>query len=129
MNQHVAFALICFAILCDSTSNRLQAADLPSPEKVQPVKLLTVPAYCEGVVFDKEGRGYVSWDKSITQFTLDGKNHVWAETGAPNGHKILADGTHLVCDASQRAVLHLSADGKLLPPASKECNGKPLLGP
>ncbi len=108
---------------------RLHAADLPDPAKVKPVQVLTVPGYCEGVVFDKEGRGYISWDKSITQFTLDGKHHVWAETGAPNGHKILADGTHLVCDASQHAVLHLSADGKLLPHASKECDGKPLRGP
>lgn len=46
-----------------------------------------------------------------------------------NGHKVLADGTHLVCDASQHAVLHLAADGKLLPHASKECDGKPLRGP
>ena len=57
------------------------------------------------------------------------KHKVWAETGSPNGHKILADGTHLVCDASQHAVLHLSADGKLLAPASSECDGKPLRGP
>ena len=105
------------------------AVELPDPAKVQPVQLLTVPSYCEGVVFDKEGRGYVSWGKTITQFTLDGKQQLWAETGAPNGHKILADGTHLVCDASQHAVLHLSSDGKLLPHASKECEGKPLRGP
>ena len=106
-----------------------RAVELPDPAKVQPVQLLTVPSYCEGVVFDKEGRGYVSWDKTITRFTLDGQQQVWAETGAPNGHKILADGTHLVCDASQHAVLHLSADGKLLPHASQECDGKPLRGP
>jgi gluconolactonase len=105
------------------------AVELPDSAKIQPTQLLTVPSYCEGVVFDKEGRGYISWDKTITQFTLDGNQQVWAETGAPNGHKILADGTHLVCDASQHAVLHLSADGKLLPPASKECEGKPLRGP
>jgi len=105
------------------------AVDLPDAAKVQPVQLLTVPSYCEGVVFDKEGRGYVSWGKTITQFTLDGKQQVWAETGAPNGHKILADGTHLVCDASQHAVLHLSADGKVLPHASNACDGKPLRGP
>lgn len=104
-------------------------AQLPDPATVKPVQLFTVPSYCEGVVFDKEGRGYVSWGKSITRFTLDGKNEVWAETGAPNGHKILKDGTHIVCDASQHAMLHLSADGKLLPHASSECDGKPLRGP
>lgn len=105
------------------------AADLPQAEKVQHVKLLEVPNYCEGVVFDHEGRGYISWKETITQFTLDGKHKPWAVTGAPNGHKILADGTHLVCDASRHAVLHLDATGKMLEPASKECDGKPLRGP
>lgn len=105
------------------------AQELPQPDQVKTVELFRVPNYCEGVVFDHEGKGYVSWGKSITRFTLDGKNEVWAETGAPNGHKILADGTHLVCDASHHAVLHLAADGKQLEPASKECDGKPLRGP
>jgi len=39
---------------------------------------------------------------------------VWAETGAPSGHKILPDGVHLVCDASQHAVLRVDAHGKVL---------------
>ncbi len=42
---------------------------------------------------------------------MDGKHQVWAKTGAPNGHKILADGTHLVCDASQHAVLRIREAG------------------
>ena len=105
------------------------AEALPNPAKITPVKLVDVPHYSEGVVFDHEGLGYCSEEKHIWQFTLEGKANKWATTGAPNGHKILADGTHLVCDASQHAVLHLSADGKLLPPASKECDGKPLRRP
>jgi gluconolactonase len=103
--------------------------ELPQPDKVKTVEMFRVPNYCEGVCFDHAGNGYISWGKSITKFSLDGKNAVWVETGAPNGHKILADGTHLVCDASHHAVLKLSADGKLLEPASKECDGKPLRGP
>ena len=63
------------------------------------------------------------------QFTLDGKSRVWAETGSPNGHKILADGTHLVCDASRHAVLRLDSSGELLDPASTTCDGQPLRGP
>lgn len=105
------------------------AADLPDPAKTKPTQLFTVDHYCEGVVFDHDGNGYVSHGKVIERFSLDGKHAVWAETGAPNGHKVLADGTHLVCDASRHAVLRLSADGKLLEPASKECDGKPLRGP
>jgi gluconolactonase len=91
--------------------------------------MFRVPRYCEGVCFDHSGHGYISWGKSITKFSLDGKHAVWAETGAPNGHKILADSTHLVCDASQHAVLRLSPEGKLLEPASQECEGKALRGP
>lgn len=105
------------------------AQELPRLDQVKTIELFRVPRYCEGVCFDHAGNGYISWGKAITRFSLDGKNEVWAETGAPNGHKILADGTHLVCDASQHAVLHLSSDGKQLEPASKECEGKPLRGP
>jgi len=103
--------------------------ELPLAEKAKTVELFRVPKYCEGVCFDHAGNGYISWGVAITKFALDGKNSVWAETGAPNGHKILADGTHLVCDASQHAMLHLSVEGKLLEPASKECEGRPLRGP
>lgn len=105
------------------------AADLPEASEVEAVPVLEVPSYCEGVVFDHEGRGYVSEGETIWQFTLDGKKKEWAKTGAPNGHKVLADGTHLVCDASRLAVLHLSKTGEMLEPASNECEGKPLLGP
>lgn len=107
----------------------LAAAELPANDAVQPVKLLEVHAYCEGVVFDHQGRGYISHGDRITQFTLDGQSKVWATTGAPNGHKILADGTHLVCDASHHAVLKLDAEGKRLKNAAEECDGKPLRGP
>jgi gluconolactonase len=105
------------------------SAELPPADRVDAVKLLEVDSYCEGVVFDAQGRGYLSHGKVIVQFTLDGRAKVWAETGAPNGHKILADGTHLVCDASRHAMLRLSPEGKLLDPASTECGGKPLRGP
>jgi gluconolactonase len=102
-------------------------ADSPAPA---PVKLFTVPEYTEGVVFDRDGVGYISSRKVVYRFTLDGKREVWAETGAANGHKILPDGTHLLCDGSHRAVLRLSKDGKLLdPPAAKLFEGKPFEGP
>ncbi len=105
------------------------ATELPEPSEVETVRLFTVPEYCEGVVFDHVGNGYISHGKTITKFSVDGKHNTWTETGAANGHKVLADGTHLVCDASHHAVLHLSAYGEMLEPASKECDGKPLRGP
>lgn len=104
-------------------------AELPNDQKIEAVHMFTVPNYCEGVVFDHSGYGYISHGKTITKFSVDGKHETWVETGAPNGHKVLADGTHLVCDASRHAVLRLSSDGTMLEPASKDCNGKPLRGP
>ena len=104
---------------------------LPDPGMTKSRKVIDTSHYCEGVVFDHDGNGYASVcdGKTIVKFTLDGKAHPWAVTGAPNGHKVLADGTHLVCDASQHAVLHLSARGEMLPHAADRCNGKPLRGP
>jgi gluconolactonase len=103
--------------------------ELPPAEKVKAQKLFEVPNYCEGIVFDHDGNGYISHGKVITKFTPDHKPSTWATTGAPNGHKVLADGTHLVCDASHHAVLHLDAGGKILGKASSECDGQPLRGP
>ncbi len=119
--------LLTISLIANSLA--LPAQELPDPATVKAVQLFRVPDYCEGVVFDHQGQGYISHAKSITKFALNGEHQIWAETGAPNGHKILADGSHLVCDASQHAVLHLSADGKILDAASKECNGNPLRGP
>ena len=81
------------------------------------------------LVFDRAGMGYVSDTQhgTIYSVTTDGRTAVWAKTTAPNGHKILPDGTHLVCDKG--AVLHLDASGKRLPDAATECDGKPLRAP
>ena len=102
---------------------------LPEAEAVQPVEIVRTNDYSEGVVIDHEGKIYFSHGRVITVVTPEGKHRVWAETGEPNGHKILADGTHLVCDATHHAVLRLDAEGNMLEPASTECEGKPLKGP
>src|SRR6266702_1802285 len=107
----------------------LVAAELPLDDKVKIVKLFEVPNYCEGVVFDHDGNGYISHGKVITKFTPDGKHAIWAQLRAPNGHKILGDGTHLVCDGDFNAVLRLDADGKLMGQASSMCDGQPLRAP
>ncbi len=60
----------------------LVAADLPDAAKLKPIKLFEVDHYCEGVVFDHQGRGYVSEGEQIVQFTLDGKHKTWAKTGS-----------------------------------------------
>jgi gluconolactonase len=106
-------------------------AGLPLEGNVKAVKIVEVPGYSEGAVVDADGAIYISdvYHGIIYRIGTDGEAKVWAETGAPNGHKILADGTHLVCDGSQRAVLHLDATGKTLGKAASEYDGKPLRAP
>ena len=96
---------------------------------VKPVEVVRTNDYTEGVVVDHEGNLYFSHEKIVTKVTPDGKASTWAQTGSPNGHKILADGTHLICDASRHALLHLAADGTELKPAATESDGEPLRGP
>src|SRR6516162_7480617 len=102
---------------------------LPDDKTVKPVEVVIVPEYSEGIVFDHAGNAYISHGDTITKITPAGKPGTWAKTPAPNGHKILGDGTHLVCDGKAHAVLHLDPDGKQLDPAAKECAGKPLKAP
>jgi len=107
----------------------LFAGQLPPQDSVKPVKVAQVPGYCEGIVFDRAGAAYVSDTQHgiIYKIAPGGEPAVWARTDAPNGHRILPDGTHLVAD--KRAVLHLDANGRPLPPASTAADGKPLKGP
>jgi gluconolactonase len=103
-------------------------ADLPDDRTVKPREVILV-TYTEGVCFDHAGNAYISHGEVITKIAPGGVATTFARTGAPNGHKVLADGTHLVCDGSRHAVLRLSARGKLLEPASTECAGVKLRAP
>lgn len=104
-------------------------AELPREATVTPIEVVRTGDYTEGVVVDHQGNLYFSHEKIVTKVTPDGKATTWAETGSPNGHKVLADGSHLICDASRHALLHLNADGKELKPAATESDGQPLRGP
>lgn len=97
-------------------------------EEVEPFEVVRAPTYTEGIVFDQAGNAYVSHDRFITRIGPGGESAAWAETGSPNGHKVLGDGTHLVCDR-KGFVYHLDANGKMLGAASSECDGKPLRTP
>jgi gluconolactonase len=107
----------------------LVGADLPPNEAVKPVEVIRTGDYSEGVVVDHDGNLYFSHDGVISKVSPAGKHEIWAKTGAPNGHKILADRTHLICDGSHHAVLHLDALAREMAPESFESDGKPLRAP
>lgn len=124
MIKNLLFALVIIAFA--------PASGTPPPEaEVRPVKVSEVTGYTEGVVVGRGGEVYFSdvYNGAIYRFDGAGEAKVWARAGAPNGHKILADGTHLVCDGSEHAVLRLDASGRLLGKASTEYDGKPLRAP
>jgi gluconolactonase len=107
----------------------LIAATLFSAERLQPVEITRFRSFSKGIACDYNGNVYVSHGRFLSRVSLDGKKAFWTETGAPDGHKVLADGTHLVCDGSRHAILHLDAQGKVLGIASSECGGRPLTEP
>ena len=85
--------------------------------------------FSEGPVFDYDGNFFFTHGKFVSRVTPKGEQTIWAETSGANGHKVLPDGTHLLCVPGDRAVLHLDADGKVLRKASSECDGQPLRAP
>ena len=61
--------LSCLSLPFLAFALSIHAADeLPSADKAKTVEVFRVPSYCEGVVFDHAGNGYISWDKSITMW-------------------------------------------------------------
>src|ERR1700687_5343245 len=85
---------------------------LPDPTEVKPVEVLRTNDYSEGPVVDRNGNIYFSHERLITRLAPDGSATEWARTTAPNGHKILPNGEHLVCDGQRHAVLRLDASGR-----------------
>lgn len=81
-------------------------------EAVRAVEIARLPSYTEGVVIDDAGDLYVSHADRISKITPRGEVSDWARTPSPNGHKIRADGKHLVCDR-EGAVYLISADGEI----------------
>jgi gluconolactonase len=122
-------AAVSFTLLTIGLGRSSPATDLPPEDTVKPVEVVRTSDYSEGVVVDHQGNLYFSHEKIVTKVTPEGIASTWAKTGSPNGHKVLADGTHLICDASRHAVLHLDAEGKELTPASTTSDGQPIRGP
>lgn len=87
------------------------------------VEFARVHRYCEGPVFDADGNLFVSHIPYISKIAPDGTVTRWAETGRPNGHKVLPDGTHLVADLT---VLRLDRNGTIVGTAAQDCGGRPL---
>lgn len=97
----------------------------------RPVEVARTRTFTEGPVFDAEGNLFFTSNEGIHKLTRSGTLEDWILDSTPgfNGHKILADGTHLVCASKKSAVWHLDRNGKLVREAAKESEGRPLRAP
>ena len=97
----------------------------------EPVEIARTATFTEGPVFDGRGTLFFSHREGISQLTPDGKQSEWVRDGEAgfHGHKILPDGTHLVCASKKGAIYRFDASGKLLGIASAQSEGKPLRAP
>ncbi|MFH8241027.1 SMP-30/gluconolactonase/LRE family protein [Streptomyces sp. NPDC018321] len=105
---------------------------LPVPQVAEIARM--GPIGCEGIVFDRAGRLFMSdtLGTDILSIRPDGSSEVWSRglTGAPNGHKVLPDGTHLVAQMGPPgAVLWLDPDGNVLRTLTEDDRGRPLRAP
>lgn len=117
------------ALLALGVPERLLNETLPDPGSVTPQEVVCTRDYSEGVVVDWDGNLFFSHGKTVTRVTPGGNPTEWATLGAPNGHKILPTGNHLVCDGERHAVLELDPNGREVRSAAAECDGKPLRAP
>ena len=132
-NSNVNFKSVSFSLdtLASNIFEKFTSARtmLPLPHAIKPIEVLRTNQYTEGVVIDYKDNVYFSHGKYITVLEPNGTSRVWAEPGDPNGHKVLADGTHLVANDSKQEILHLDAEGKVLEVVVNQYNGKPLRAP
>lgn len=98
---------------------------------LEPVEIARVATFAEAPVFDSEGNLYVSepFGGPISKITPQGQVSIWAELDGANGHKILSDGDHLVCDRIRKTILKLDANGNELSEFVTKCGDKPLRAP
>jgi len=51
----------------------------------------------------------------------------WLDLRIPNGHKVLANGSHVI--AAEGTIMHVAADGRMLDSISADVNGTPFRRP
>jgi gluconolactonase len=108
----------------------LACTAVPGPQAArQPVEVALTEEFSEGPVFDYDGNFFFTHGRFVTRIDPAGNRKVWIETSGANGHKVLPDGTHLLCVPGDHAVLRIDAAGKVLGAASDQCDGKPLRAP
>jgi gluconolactonase len=103
---------------------------LPPDDGVAPVLvLLTKDKTSQSPVLGYDGSVFFSHGKNIRVVTPNGRHRLWAFEPAPRGHRILPDGTHVICDSGHGAILRLDGLARRLEMVARESEGQRLLSP
>lgn len=106
--------LVLLAALAFSCSSPEPPAERQAAApQAEPVLVAEIGKFNEGIVVDHYGNLYVSHEDQISRIEPSGDVSAWASTPSPNGHKVMADGRHIVCDR-EGAVYILDASGQTL---------------
>ena len=122
---------------CDSDNdptNSIGACTSVQPLPAPSIEVVAVlPRFGEGVAFDRQGRLFVSDPSDNAVLLIDeitGETEIWAEVSMPNGHKVLADGTHIVLEQGEGAgIAFLDENGQLLRRITEDEQGRPFRFP
>jgi gluconolactonase len=104
-------------------------SDLFSQNKITPIEICRTKTYSESPIFDKEGNIYVSesYRGPVIKITPEGDTTTWTVLEEPNGHEILPDGNHLICDMRMQAIVKLDATGQVIEDEiCKTCGDYPI---
>lgn len=107
-----------------SIRNANDAGFVDSPELIASLNL-----FGSDLVLDGMGHAFVSHGESISRIGPDRKVAAWSNIGSPQGHVILQDGSHVVCDARTRSLQQLDASGNLVQTLAVSSDGDFLRAP
>ena len=94
-----------------------------------PVLIAETEEFTEGPVFDATGNFFFTHGRFVSRITPAGEQSVWCRTVGANGHKILPNGDHLLCEPGAQRIIRLDASGAMLSVAAAHFQGKPLRAP
>lgn len=125
-------ALLPFALAltaCSAPEPAVESAREPIEPTVEPALVVETAEFSEGPVFDADGNLFFTHGRFVSKIQPDGASLVWIETAGANGHKVLPNGDHLVCEPGASRVIRVAPDGTVLGAAAEECGGEPLRAP
>ena len=111
MGKNSILLLAALAFACSSTEPSAEP-EAAAPQS-EPVLVAEIGKFNEGIVVDHHGNLYVSHEDQISRLSPSGDVSAWASTPSPNGHKVMADGRHVICDR-EGAVYIMDAMGQTL---------------